>query len=153
NSRSTRSFRLVSAVALALLPGLCQGQNTQPVPLAVSGPVQAAPHGTGGVPYRILPIEAEKQGSGSGKPQAKTNSGNQAKTNLILPPRVFYPTDLVNNFGGSTVVTTQFHPVYVNNVPSHWGDVGTFLTDLGKSDFIHIVDQYVGTKANNRYTL
>jgi hypothetical protein len=37
--------------------------------------------------------------------------------------------------------------------PSHWGNVGTFLTDLGKSDFIHVVDQYAGSTTDNRYTL
>ena len=31
--------------------------------------------------------------------------------------------------------------------------MSTFLTDLGKSSFIHVLDQYVGSSARNRYTL
>jgi hypothetical protein len=116
-------------------------QNSAPLPLTVSGPVRAAQHVPGGVPYRILETD----------PNRTKSLGARAKSSLILPPRVFYPADMANPDNGPTVAAAKFHPIYVNNAPAHWGDVGTFLTDLGKSDFIHVVDQYVGTKANNRY--
>ena len=51
------------------------------------------------------------------------------------------------------VVTTEFHPIYVNRHPSHWGNVAGFLTDLGASNFIHVLDQYAGSTASHRYTL
>jgi hypothetical protein len=34
-----------------------------------------------------------------------------------------------------------------------WGNPGGFLTDVGRSTFIHVVDQYVHVTTANRYTL
>ncbi|HZZ65669.1 MAG TPA: hypothetical protein VFE17_09245 [Candidatus Baltobacteraceae bacterium] len=62
-------------------------------------------------------------------------------------------------FGGPLVKTMQSHPVYVNCAPGCWTDFstrgtpGTFLARLATSTFIHVTDQYVGSTANNRYTL
>jgi hypothetical protein len=79
----------------------------------------------------------------------------QARTvvaNLAQPS--FFPGDLVYA-NGPVVKTAQFHDIYVNcsTVSTCWGNPAGFLTDLGKSSFIHITDQYVGTTANNRYIL
>jgi hypothetical protein len=52
----------------------------------------------------------------------------------------------------------QSHAVYVSNsavnctTPACWGNPEGFLRDLGRSDFIHITDQYVGRHDDNRYT-
>ncbi len=74
-----------------------------------------------------------------------------------------FPGDL--SFGGGPVVTfAQSHAIYLNpvsqffpngscTVASCWGDPEGFLRDLGQSDFIHITDQYVNQKADNRYTV
>jgi hypothetical protein len=66
----------------------------------------------------------------------------------------FYPGDVSDN-GGEIVTSAVSHAVYVN-CPSGprvcWGSPETFLTDLGQSSFIHLVDQYVGSTASNRYT-
>jgi len=64
-------------------------------------------------------------------------------------------------FGGALVKKTVSNPIYVNcaSTPAAcWGSVtrgspGTFLARLAASNFIHILDQYEGTTANNRYTL
>jgi hypothetical protein len=61
--------------------------------------------------------------------------------------------DVSNVAGGSTIVTAQHHPLYLNQPPSHWGNPAAFLTDLGRSDFIQVVDQYTGSSGRNRYTL
>jgi hypothetical protein len=72
-----------------------------------------------------------------------------------------YPGDL-QYFGGPTLARAQFHDIYVLlpgqttetvPVPSTWGDPEDFLRDLGNSDFIHVVDQYVGSTDDGRYTL
>lgn len=59
--------------------------------------------------------------------------------------------------GGHVVRMAQSHDIYLlpggTTVASNWGDPETFLSDLGKSEFIHVTDQYVGESANNRYTL
>ncbi len=67
-----------------------------------------------------------------------------------------YPTDLTYH-GGPVVTHLVSHPIYLDptgTLPlSTWGDPGKFLYDLGKSEFIHLVDGYVGAYGNNRYTV
>jgi hypothetical protein len=71
--------------------------------------------------------------------------------------RARYPGDLSYQ-GGAIVDHVQSHAVYVRNsavnctTPSCWGNPEGFLQDLGRSDFIHITDQYVGRHDDNRYT-
>jgi hypothetical protein len=65
----------------------------------------------------------------------------------------YYPADLVNPNNGITIQTAQHHGFYINTTPAGVGSPANFLDDLGKSDFIGITDQYVGTSANNRYTV
>ena len=65
----------------------------------------------------------------------------------------FYPADLASG-GGPTVETARMHAVYLNangSIASNWGDPEGFLSDLNRSTFIHLVDQYVGAIDNNRY--
>ena len=60
-------------------------------------------------------------------------------------------------FGGPVVPMAESHDIYLlpngSSVAAQWGDPERFLTDLGRSEFVHITDQYVGETANNRYTL
>jgi hypothetical protein len=70
-----------------------------------------------------------------------------------IPPPGFYPGDLSNPAHHPTVAFAQHHNVYVNCLPTCWGNPANFLTDLGESDFIHLTDQYVGTFGNDRYTV
>ena len=70
---------------------------------------------------------------------------------------VRYPADL-SYLGGPTVEYSQSHAVYLlpNGhcpVSQCWGDPEGFLKDLSNSDFIHLVDQYVGLFASRRYSL
>jgi hypothetical protein len=60
--------------------------------------------------------------------------------------------------GGPKVQYAVSHPVYLNpgwecTIASCWGDPERFLDSVGESDFIHILDQYVGLQGNHRYTL
>jgi hypothetical protein len=72
----------------------------------------------------------------------------------VLSAPGFYPADL-SYFGGHTISVAQSHAVYLRcTTPATcWGNPEGFLTDLGKSSFIHIADPYVGAIANNRYTV
>jgi hypothetical protein len=70
-----------------------------------------------------------------------------------------FPGDL-SFFGGHVVPSAQFHAVYLvpgnGNCPSVaacWGNPEGFLSDLGNSNFIHLVDQYTGMTMSNRYTV
>ena len=68
-----------------------------------------------------------------------------------------FPADLQFH-GGHTVQSMQQVAIYMNpngacTISSCWGDPEGFLSDLGKSDFIHVTDQYVGSTADDRYTV
>ena len=65
----------------------------------------------------------------------------------------FYPGDLSDPDDAATLQSAQSHGLYVNCQPSCWGTPSTFLNNFGKSDMIHIADQYVKSFANNRYTV
>lgn len=67
---------------------------------------------------------------------------------------VLYGGDLVSS-KGKVVKAAQSHAIYVNCTPvsTCWGNPEGFLTNLGKSSFIHVADQYVTATANNRYTV
>ena len=61
-------------------------------------------------------------------------------------------------FGGAVVGFAESHAIFLRpngNCPvaTCWGDPEGFLSDLTRSDLIHVTDQYVGLAANHRYTL
>jgi hypothetical protein len=70
---------------------------------------------------------------------------------------VRYPADLTYQ-GGTVVDFAQSHAIYLlpNGkcpIPHCWGNPEGFLRDLSNSDFIHLVDQYIGLGASRRYTV
>ncbi len=66
------------------------------------------------------------------------------------PQSLNYPADLLY-FGGPVVSHAISHNIYVDCTSKCFGDPQLFLDNLNNSPFIHIVDQYVGSKANARY--
>jgi len=80
-------------------------------------------------------------------PQSNAGAGpNQARQD---------PGDLQFH-GGPVLPTVVNHAIFVNTDDSCppntcWGDPIGFLADLNKSNFIHVVDQYVGAHNANRY--
>ena len=88
-------------------------------------------------------------------PAAPSHSGAAASVTARakLPKPGFYPVDL-SFFGGTVIRQGNLLNVYYNCADSScFGDPERFQTDLARSRFIHVVDQYVGSKANNRYPL
>jgi hypothetical protein len=62
--------------------------------------------------------------------------------------------------GGQVVKSALSHAIYLQpqtgsqcTIAACWGDPEGFLRDLGRSDFIHLVDQYIGLFEANRYTV
>jgi hypothetical protein len=62
--------------------------------------------------------------------------------------------------GGHVLTSAVSHPIYLQRQPGGactiatcWGDPEGFLRDLGNSDFIHVIDQYIGSHDANRYTV
>lgn len=86
----------------------------------------------------------------AGRPLTSTSS---VLTSRSFPSLGFFPADLEDTSNGATVASAQSHGLYVNCFPACWGTPSNFLNDLGKSDFIHVVDSYTGMYAANRYTV
>jgi hypothetical protein len=65
------------------------------------------------------------------------------------------------SYGGGQVVKSAIsHAIYLQPqsgdqcaIATCWGDPEGFLRDLGNSDFIHVIDQYIGEFRPNRYTV
>jgi hypothetical protein len=62
--------------------------------------------------------------------------------------------------GGHVLTSAVSHAIYLQRQPGGdcaiatcWGDPEGFLRDLGNSDFIHVIDQYIGLHDANRYTV
>jgi len=62
--------------------------------------------------------------------------------------------------GGQVVRSAVSHAIYLQpqtgnqcTIATCWGDPEGFLRDIGRSDFIHVVDQYIGLFGANRYTV
>jgi hypothetical protein len=96
-----------------------------------------------------------------GDTTSKAAPVNAAPASVAANVFGFFPADLVYS-GGPVVASLQSHAVYVNSnsntggcrgVENCWGDPEDFLEDLGRSNFIHLLDQYIGVTRSNRYTV
>lgn len=68
---------------------------------------------------------------------------------------ITYPDDL-GYLGGPVVPYADFHAIYLlpNGscpIATCWGNPEGFLSDLGRSNFIHLADQYIGLSGGQRY--
>jgi hypothetical protein len=92
----------------------------------------------------------------AGKQAASKDRGDGDNLFVRVPGHLSFNGDLFQN-GGAVVESAESHDIYLAvpgcATPSCYGDPETFLRDLGKSEFIHITDQYVHETASNRYTL
>ena len=123
------------------------------VPFQLSDDAASVPDSLG---YHILPAntEAGKNALLNGPVgQVKTQASASVKPLAGLAQPGFFPADL-SYFGGLWVKSGSSANIYYNCAnQSCWGNPEGFLTDLAASKFIHVVDQYIGSKANNRYPL
>lgn len=89
----------------------------------------------------------------------RTHSSSDAGSSWEGGELIQYFTD-VQYGGGHVVKSAVSHAIYLQpqsgvqcTVATCWGDPEGYLRDLGSSDFIHVIDQYVGLSRNNRYTV
>jgi hypothetical protein len=106
---------------------------------------------------RYSPLAGSAAGSQMQTPSKVQSAATEAPlavpaTVPAVPSPGFYPADL-SHLGGPVVTGAENHPVFVDCPESCWGAPINFLNHLVKSTFMHIVDQYIGTTANNRYTV
>jgi hypothetical protein len=85
-------------------------------------------------------------------------SGEMTPLSTRRAPRgIAYPADMFYS-GGPVISSAQIHPVYIQTIfdgcsTACWGNPGQTITDLAASNFLHIVDPFVGYSQANRYTL
>ena len=71
-----------------------------------------------------------------------------------VPAPGFYPGDVTKLVASAkTLTNTVFNPIFINcpTGSTCWGNPSALLTDLGKSTFIHLTDQY--TNAVGKFSL
>lgn len=110
--------------------------------------------------YHILPAntEAGRHAALTGPPEAvaaQAHSLAMIRPDVALSKPGFFPADLTN-FGGVRIGSGSSVNIYYNcpgNNETCWGNPEGFQVNLSASKFIHVVDQYVGLRTNNRYPL
>ncbi|MHB8462166.1 MAG: hypothetical protein ACYDA1_05940, partial [Vulcanimicrobiaceae bacterium] len=65
-----------------------------------------------------------------------------SRVGAMFAPATSYPDDL-HFYGGKVVTAAKSIDLYVNCAAGCWGTPSTFQTNLSKSTFIHLLDQYV----------
>src|SRR5215469_5063570 len=142
-------------LAAGLIPVFCAltviAQNSSIVTLK-------APHVTATIEnlsYRTMGTIGSRGESRGGKYRKNAAPVSQHASSEVpgIPAPGFYPADVSNPGNGPTVESWKAHPIYINSDPSTWGNVGRFLNDLGRSEMIHVIDQYVGSYGSHRYEL
>jgi hypothetical protein len=153
--RILATLTLAATAALSSIPMQAQSASDSGVAISVNGSDGQAVSQATSLKHHAKPTSTPSIRNRS--ELSNMHAGTAAKqVNLNSP--TLYPADLSYQ-GGPTVKVTESHPVYLFSTSakcttiSCWGDPATFLKDLGLSEFIHIVDQYTGSSANNRYTL
>ena len=121
-------------------------ESITPTPGLHSGPI--IPLGT--IPMRGRDI-APRGSASSASAAVTSNATTYAPAGLRFPGQLSF-------HGGPTLPDAASSSVFVNPTAACppdtcWGDPIGFLQDLGASQFIHLVDQYVGETAPGRYTV
>jgi hypothetical protein len=168
----SRCAPAVSVGALALVVALCgagvAGAQSAPVALKVTAADHAAVGKVTRVHQRSMGVnrgafggrqaEAEPLSDGQLRALAAVHqaaaAASSAEGGVNSGPR--YMGDL-HYFGGPTLTSTQQHSIYLfpttgcPSVAACWGNPDRFLRDLGRSNFIHVTDQYTGLTSKGRY--
>jgi hypothetical protein len=164
--RHVRLIGIAALIATALVPGpLARAQSD-------GSATAAAPSADVPVVISGSATSASRQGAGYHILRARTAAGKHAPLNgPVVPPKTagaavrgvaglarpgFFPADLTNFSGGTNQTLTSGNSlnVYYNCADSTcFGNPEQFQKDLAVSNFIHVVDAYVGSRAKNRYPL
>jgi hypothetical protein len=137
--------------ALLVLSQSATAQTSTPIaPTPAS--IKTAPYDSASLVVHPMWVTGYQKGSRIAASTAATSS--VAKPHVTpAAPTIYFPGDLSNPNNDQVVISATSHNLYVDCTPGCWGTPGpqTFLANLGASDFIHLVDQYIGSTANNRY--
>ena len=91
---------------------------------------------------------------------AERRPSNTASDNGQASGKILQYAGDLTSLGGQVLKSAVSHAIYLQRqtgaqctIATCWGDPDGFLRDLGNSDFIHVIDQYVGSHDANRYTV
>ena len=154
---------LLAAAIVILVPvHTAHAQNTapdeltvQPMPADFSAAQRAASGDRHAYPAQTAAGQAFRAQQGAALSGSSGDSRSAHGHGLILQ----YSGD-VSTLGGRVIKSAESHTIYLQMQPGAsctlatcWGEPERYLRDLGHSEFIHLVDQYVGLTADNRYTV
>lgn len=162
--RRASVFATVAAFAATFAPTATRAQDSASLDVQLTSVDRAAArqatNRTHHATSRYLPKSAATSptllSSGHRTAAAHSGAANRADQTVPAPPPRF-PADVVYQ-GGPTVEMAESHAVYLlpNGhcpISQCWGDPEGFLRDFGRSEFSHVLDQYVNRTDNNRYTV
>ena len=107
---------------------------------------------------KIKPVFSAQSSDARATRSAAAPKAAPSQTEAVGYGALRYPAD-VHYFGGPTVANAQMHAIFMQPegnvcaISACWGNPEGMLRDLGRSDYIHVADQYVGETSDNRYTV
>lgn len=127
------------------IPNATQQQN------AGSDSVVQNPNATAAAATSSIHVtSADKLAAKSAKAGKAHDYAPMAGSNKLRPESIVYPGDL-QYYGGKFLTTARVFNAFINSTPAAFGDPKSFEEHFSYSNMIHILDQYVGQTANNRY--
>jgi hypothetical protein len=131
-------------------------QAEQLVPFKVTADHYAAATAATSGRCQIMPVQAGYGARAPGQPGfGRRPTPPDCDVQAAIPGAVpGTPSRDMTYHGGPTVQNATFHLLLLNcpsNCNTDWGNPFQFLTDLSASNFVHNIDQYVGSTANGRY--
>lgn len=155
--KSLTALTALCALLLACSSALAQASSPNTLNVKVTPADFAAGAAAKTVYQRAVPANTEAGRAMRARQNAARLFGKMARGAHENGGIVSFPGDL-SFLGGPVVDFTQSHAIFLlpNGscpIAACWGDPEGFLRDLGRSDFIHIEDQYVGLFASDRYTV
>lgn len=150
NSRS-RLGMLFGAAVLGATLSACASNGASSLPASRPAVAPAPVSQSGTVPLAVAKSDATAATAAAATVRYHLYPIVSKRTSAALRAQsVNYPADLAY-YGGAVVRNTTSHDVYINCTATCFGDPQEFVDNLNASPMIHIVDQYVGSSAKNRY--
>ena len=163
---------LQRVVAIAAVTGLLVGfslsgaraQDSSDLSVRPTSGDTAAARAAINVRRHATPPRTSQRSAPASRPAELSSASSAANVGAAasaasLSPQVLvrYPADVVYQ-GGAVVEFAESHAVYLQPnghcpISECWGNPEGFLRDFAGSEFAHVLDQYAGLTANNRYTL
>jgi hypothetical protein len=155
---TSRYRSLIAACVLALTATAAQAQASAP-----GGPLTVRPTAADTSVAQRATVQYRKLWTGA-KPGARAydidaHPSVSAGSSSGGHAQIRFPGDMSYQ-GGAVITNNVAHAIYLlpddrtcPTTAACWGNPEKFLADLGKSGFVHVTDQYVGTSAFNRYTV